>query len=67
LFALHASLSVPAIRKVGVFEPVLFVGQPGLGEFKEVVSRGQRLVASGDVAAAMASLAKDARDSDTRA
>ena len=61
LFALHASMTVPAIRKVAVFEPVLFVGQPGLDEFKGVISRGQRLLASGDVAAAMASLAKDAQ------
>lgn len=60
LFALHASLTVPAIRKVAVFEPVLFVGQPGLDEFKGVISHGGRLVASGDVAAAMAGLAKDA-------
>lgn len=67
LFALHASLTVPAIRKVAVFEPVLFIGQPGLDEFKEVISRGERLVASGDIAAAMASLAKEARDSETRA
>lgn len=61
LFALHASLRLPAIRKVAVFEPVLFVNQPGLDEFKEVISRGERLVASGDAAAAMASLAKDAQ------
>jgi pimeloyl-ACP methyl ester carboxylesterase len=67
LFALHASMAIPTIRKVAVFEPVLFMGQPGLDEFKEVVSRGQRLVDRGDVAAAMASLAKDSRDSDTRA
>jgi pimeloyl-ACP methyl ester carboxylesterase len=67
LFALHASTTVRAIRKVAVFEPVLFVGQPGLDEFKEVISRGQRLLASGDVAGAMASLAKGAQDSDTRA
>lgn len=60
LFALHASMSIPAIRKVAVFEPVLFVGQPGMDEFKEVIGRAERLVASGDVAAAMAGLAKDA-------
>lgn len=67
LFALHASMTVPAIRKVAVFEPVLFLGQPGLEEFKGVISRGQHLLAGGDVAAAMASLAKDAQDSDARA
>lgn len=67
LFALHASMAIPAIRKVAVFEPVLFVGQPGLDEFKGIISRGQGLVASGDIGAAMASLAKDAQDSDPRA
>ena len=67
LFALHACAAIPAIRKVAVFEPVLFVGQPGLDEFKGIISRGQRLVANGDIGAAMASLAKDAYDSDPRA
>jgi pimeloyl-ACP methyl ester carboxylesterase len=67
LFALHASLAVPAIRKVAVFEPVLFVGQPGLDEFKEVISRQERLQAGGDVAATMAVLAKDAAVGDSRA
>jgi pimeloyl-ACP methyl ester carboxylesterase len=60
LFALHASVTVPAIRKVAVFEPVLFVGQPGLDEFKGVISRNERRLASGDVAAMMAGLTKDA-------
>lgn len=62
LFALHASLTAPAIRKVAIFEPVLFVGQPGVDDFKGVISRGERRLASGDVAAAMAGLAKDAED-----
>ena len=67
MFALHASMSLPSIRKVALFEPVVFVGQPGLDEFKATISRGQRLVDSGDVAGAMASLAKDASDGDPRA
>ncbi len=67
LFALHASMSIPSIRKVALFEPVLFVGQPGLDEFRATISRGQRLVDSGDIAGAMASLAKDASDADPRA
>lgn len=60
LFALHGSLSIPAIRKVAVFEPVVFVGQPDLDEFKQTISRGEALIAKGDVAAAMSSLAADA-------
>ncbi len=67
LFALHASMVIPAIRKVALFEPVLFVGQPGLDEFKATIDRGQRLVDSGDLPAAMASLAKDAAHGDPRA
>jgi pimeloyl-ACP methyl ester carboxylesterase len=67
LFALHASLTIPAIQKIAVFEPVLFVDQPGLDEFKRVVDRGERLLAGGDVAAAMAALAKDAQNGDPRA
>ena len=63
LFALHASLTIPAIRNVAVFEPVLFAGQPGVDEFKAVITRGERLLAHGDAAAAMAGLAKDAQDS----
>lgn len=66
LIALHASIAVPTIRKVAVFEPVVFVGQPGLGQFKELVARGQQLLSGGDVGAAMASLARDAQDSDPR-
>jgi pimeloyl-ACP methyl ester carboxylesterase len=62
LFALHASLTIPAIEKVAVFEPVLFVGQPGQAEFKAVISRQERLQARGDVAATMAGLTKDAYD-----
>lgn len=67
LFALHGARTIPSIRKVAVFEPVVFVGQPGLDEFKAVISRGQRLVTSGDIGAAMASLAADATRSDPRA
>lgn len=63
LFALHGSLTVPAIRKVAVFEPVLFVGQPGVAEFIGVISRNGRRLASGDVAAVMAGLARDAQAS----
>lgn len=63
LFALHGSMAAPVIRKVAVFEPVLFVGQPGLDEFRGVISRQQPRLARGDVAAAMAGLTKDAEDS----
>ena len=60
LFALHGSLSVPQIRKVAVFEPVIFVGQPGLDEFKKTIDRAEALIAEGDIAVAMSRLAADA-------
>lgn len=60
LFALHGSVSIPQIRKVAVFEPVIFVGQTGLDEFKKTIARGEALVATGDIAAAMSGLAADA-------
>lgn len=60
LFALHGSVAIPEIRKVAVFEPVIFVGQPGLDEFKKTIDRGEALVARGDIAGAMSSLAADA-------
>jgi pimeloyl-ACP methyl ester carboxylesterase len=56
LFALHASMTTPAIRKVAAFEPVVFVGQPGLDDFKRGISEGKRRLESDGVAAAMASL-----------
>jgi pimeloyl-ACP methyl ester carboxylesterase len=62
LFALHGSLAVAAIRKVAVFEPVIFVGQPGLDDFKEVISRSDLQSAGGDIARVMAGLTKDSRD-----
>ena len=62
LFALHGSLAVPAIRKVAVFEPVIFVGQPGLDDFKEVISHSDLRLAGGDIATVMAGLTKGARD-----
>lgn len=60
LFALHASMKIPAIRKVAVFEPVLFVGQSGIDDFKAMISRQERLQAGGDVAATMAAMSRDA-------
>ncbi|HWT47935.1 MAG TPA: alpha/beta fold hydrolase [Mycobacterium sp.] len=60
LFALHASMSVPAIRKVAVFEPVIFVGQPGLDDFKGLIDRQECLQSRGDVVALLAAMAKEA-------
>jgi pimeloyl-ACP methyl ester carboxylesterase len=62
LFGLHGSLTVRAIHKVAVFEPVIFVGQPGLDDFKEVISRSDLRLADGDIAAVMAGLTKGAQD-----
>lgn len=61
LFALHGSMSIPSIHKVAVFEPVIFVGQPGLDAFDEMISRAEDLVARGDIPVAVASLASEAQ------
>ena len=50
LFALHGSVSIPQVRKVAVFEPVLFVNQPGVAEFRRTIARGEEFVARGDIA-----------------
>lgn len=60
LFALHGSVVIPHIEKVAVFEPVIFVGQPGLAEFRATITRAEELIASGDIAVAMSRLAGDA-------
>lgn len=60
LFALHGSVAISEIRKVAIFEPVIFVGQPGLDEFTKTIDRGEALMARGDIAGAMSSLAADA-------
>ncbi|WP_328356233.1 alpha/beta hydrolase [Mycobacterium sp. NBC_00419] len=57
LFALHGAVSIPQIRKAAVFEPVVFVGQPGIDEFTATIARGAALVATGDIATAVSKLA----------
>jgi len=59
LFALHAAISLPAIHKVVAYEPLLFVGQPGLDEFKDLIQHFNRIIADGNVAAATVGLTKD--------
>jgi pimeloyl-ACP methyl ester carboxylesterase len=62
LFALHASMTIPALRKVAVFEPVIFVDQPGLADFVRLIDRGSQRIEQGDIPGAMAGLATDAQD-----
>lgn len=61
LFALHASLTVPELEKLAVYEPVLFVGQPGQAEFVRVIERYNRRMDDGDLVGAMVGLTKDSR------
>jgi len=58
LFALHATLILPAIHKVTLYEPVLFVGQPGLEQFEATIHRYDKEIAEGKLAAAMVALTK---------
>ncbi|MBO3749223.1 alpha/beta hydrolase [Streptosporangiaceae bacterium NEAU-GS5] len=63
LFALHASMSVPELERVAVYEPVLFVGQPGTDEFVRVIERFNERVDRGDVVGAAVGLTKDSEAS----
>jgi pimeloyl-ACP methyl ester carboxylesterase len=60
LFALHAAITMPAIKKVVAYEPVLFVGQPGVEEFKVLMGRFNKEIAGGNLAEAMVVLTKGA-------
>lgn len=60
LFGLHAAISLKAIQKVFAFEPVLFVGQPGVEEFKELLARFEKKIDDDKLADAMVVLTKGA-------
>jgi len=59
LFALHASLRLPQLEKLALYEPVLFVGQNGLDEFVRVIERYNQRIDAGDLVGAMVGLTKD--------
>lgn len=59
LFALHASISNPAIQKIAAYEPLIFFDQPELEEFKSMIEHYNNHIAEGNMAAAMESLTKD--------
>lgn len=53
LFALHAAIGRPDIERVVAYEPLLFLGQPGLAAFVSQNDRFNREVAEGRPAQAM--------------
>jgi pimeloyl-ACP methyl ester carboxylesterase len=55
---IHAAISLPAIEKVAVFEPVLFLNQPGQKEFESMVEGFDKQMAKGDLVGGMVSLTK---------
>lgn len=59
LFALHAAITLSSIHKVVAYEPLVFVGQNGLDEFKAIIEHFNRVIARGNVAAATVALTKD--------
>lgn len=59
LFALHASLRLPQLEKLALYEPVLFVGQNGQDEFLRVIERYNQRIDAGDLVGAMVGLTKD--------
>ena len=60
LFALHASMGLPELEKVAVYEPVLFAGQDGQAEFEGVIDRYNARIDAGDLIGAAVGLTKDA-------
>lgn len=59
LFALHAAISLPAIHKVAAYEPLIFIDQPELEEFKLSIRHLDKNMAEGKVAKATVDLTKD--------
>ncbi len=60
LIALHAAISLPSISKVFAFEPIIFVGQLGVEEFKDLMERFNEKVDEGNLPDAMVVLTKGA-------
>ena len=59
LFALHAAISNSAIYKVAAYEPLVFVGQPELDQFRITILHLDKNMAEGKVAKATVDLTKD--------
>lgn len=59
LFALHAAISNKNIHKVAAYEPLVFVGQDGLDEFKAGIEHFNKNIATGNAAKAVVGLTKD--------
>ncbi len=59
LFALHAAITLSSIHKVVAYEPLVFVGQNGLDEFKAIIGHFNKIIAKGNVAAATVAITKD--------
>lgn len=47
LFALHSALTLPQATKVAAYEPLLFVGQPGIEDYRRLFVRMQALLRAG--------------------
>jgi pimeloyl-ACP methyl ester carboxylesterase len=59
LFALHAAISIPAIHKVIAYEPLIFLGQPGLEDFKKMITHFNKNISEDNVAKATVDITKD--------
>ena len=60
LFALHAAISLTSIIKYLILNPLLFVGQPWVEEFKELLNRFEKKMDEVKLAEAMVVLTKGA-------
>lgn len=59
LFALHAAITLSSIHKVVAYEPLIFIGQPGLEEFRTTIRHLDKNMTEGKVAKATVDLTKD--------
>jgi pimeloyl-ACP methyl ester carboxylesterase len=66
LFALHGSIGLGTVEKVVAYEPLLFLGQPGIDDFRELFATTNRHVHEGHLGAALRYSAAQAASIDAR-
>jgi pimeloyl-ACP methyl ester carboxylesterase len=60
---IHAAISLPAIEKVAVYEPVIFLNLPEQKAFESMIDRFDKHMVKGDLVGGMVSLTKDSQAS----
>ena len=57
LFVLHGALGLPSIEKVAAYEPLVFLGQPGLENFLDLIHQFDQELAEGKLGHAVVTAA----------